>query len=103
VVGCASLLGDWHLFDSLGAARSVDACPTFFPFLLGKLSGRRVLNATGALQEPCSGGLEDPLVADETSLLAEEKTLAPPSLELGLLLLNFPSPKRAPRPDFYIM
>jgi hypothetical protein len=104
VVACASLLGDWHLSDSLNAAGSADACPVFFPFPLSKLFGRRVLGAEGASQEPCAGGSEDPLVADETSLLAGRKTLAPPPLpEFGLLFLNFPSPKRMSHPAFRIL
>jgi hypothetical protein len=98
------LLGDWHISDLLNAAGSVGACPAFFPFSLSELSRRRMFGAAGTSQEPCAGGSEDRLIANETSLLAKWEALAPSSPpEFSLLLLNFPNPKRAPRPAFFIL
>ncbi len=58
----------------------------------------------GVSQESCVGRLEDPLVADGTSLLVGGKTLAlPPPPKLGLLLLNFPNFNRVSHPAFRIL
>jgi hypothetical protein len=63
-----------------------------------------MLSSAGASWEPCVNESKDPLVADKTSLLAGGKALAPTPLpELGLKLLNFLNPKRAPRPAFLIL
>ncbi len=98
IVACAFLPGEWHLFRSLVATGSSSATSAFFP-LLSRFSGRRVFDVAGVSLEHYTGKTEDPLVPNEFSLLTGGKTLAPPP-ELGL---NFPNPKRMPRPTFRIL